>query len=60
MTINENNNIKDTSENTPTETANVRRERKTASGVVIRDVTKSGAGIGIVGGVLPVKTEKPN
>ena len=34
------------------------RQRTTASGVVIRNVTKSGAGIGIVGQSL--KSEKPN
>jgi hypothetical protein len=39
--------------NTITGSQKERTQRTTATGVVIRNVTKSGAGIGIVGGVEP-------
>jgi hypothetical protein len=44
--------------NTPTETVKESTQRTTASGVVIRNVTRAGVGVGIVGGVKPSNREK--
>jgi hypothetical protein len=55
-----NDSTKDASENTPTEAANGSKQRKTALGTIIKDVTRQGTGIGIVGVAQLPKNEKPN